>query len=57
MSNTIRRSGVLNKPKFMRCASPHSWTFNPDRAPPERSDAMISAAHRQKVNGDTSMRP
>ena len=29
-SNACRRSGEANAPKFVRCASPHSCTLNPD---------------------------
>ena len=57
MSNSIRRSGEPNRPKFDRWASPHSCTVTPDRGVPARSAAMIAAAPRKNVNGDTSIRP
>ena len=43
MSNSIRRSGEPNRPKFDRCASPHSCTVTPDTGVAARSAAMISA--------------
>ena len=46
MSNSIRRSGVPNRPKFDRWASPQSCTVTPDRGVAARSAAMISAAPR-----------
>ena len=46
MSKIIRRSGVPNRPKFDRCASPHNCTVTPDTGVAARSDAMISAAPR-----------
>ena len=46
MSNSIRRSGVPNRPKFDRWASPHSCTVIPDTGVAARSVAMISAAPR-----------
>ncbi len=45
-SNTNRRSGDANTPKFDRCASPHSWLVNPAVGVPARSVAMIFAAPR-----------
>ena len=45
-SNTSRRSGEANTPKFDRCASPQHCTVSPDRGVAARSLAMISAAPR-----------
>jgi hypothetical protein len=45
-SNSSRRSGEANAPKFDRCASPHSCTFRPAVGVPSRSAAMILAAPR-----------
>ena len=45
-SNSSVRSGDANTPKFERCASPHSWTFNPAVGVSLRSVAMIFAAPR-----------
>ena len=45
-SNTSRRSGDANTPKFDRCASPQHCTVNPDRGVDARSFAMIIAAPR-----------
>jgi hypothetical protein len=56
-SNTSRRSGEPNTPKFDRCASPQDCTWNPERGIPARSAAMIRAAPRKNVNGETSIRP
>ena len=57
MSNINCRSGEANTPKLDRCASPQDWTFRPERAVAARSAAMISAAPRKNVNGDTNIRP
>jgi hypothetical protein len=46
MSNSMRRSGVPNRPKFDRWASPHSCTVIPVTGVAARSAAMISAAPR-----------
>ena len=45
-SNTSRRSGEANTPKFDRCASPQDCTVSPDRGVDARSSAMIIAAPR-----------
>ena len=45
-SNTRRRSGEANTPKFDRCASPQHWTVSPERGVAARSLAMIAAAPR-----------
>ena len=45
-SNTSRRSGEANTPKFDRCASPQHCTVSPERGVAARSLAMISAAPR-----------
>jgi hypothetical protein len=45
-SNSSRRSGEANKPKFDRCASPQSWAARPAVGVPSRSAAMILAAPR-----------
>ncbi len=45
-SNTSRRSGEANTPKFDRCASPQHCTVSPDRGVALRSLAMIIAAPR-----------
>ena len=45
-SNTSRRSGDPNTPKFDRCASPQHCTVSPDRGVAPRSWAMIRAAPR-----------
>jgi hypothetical protein len=55
--NSMRRSGVPKTPKFIRWASPHTCVVMPERGVPARSDAMMSAAPRKKVNADTSIRP
>ena len=57
MENTRFRSGVPKTPKFERWASPQSCTWNPERGVAARSEAMISAPPRKKVNGETSIRP
>ena len=57
MSNSSLRSGEPNTPKFDRWASPQSCTLMPDRGVDSRSAAMISAAPRKNVNGETSIRP
>ena len=57
MSNSILRSGVPNSPKFDRWASPQSWTVTPERGVCARSAAMMVAAPRKNVSGETSMRP
>jgi len=46
MSKIICRSGVPNRPKFDRWASPHSCTVTPETGVAARSVAMISAAPR-----------
>ena len=56
-SKTSWRSGDPKTPKFERCASPQIWAVRPDDGVVERSDAMIRAAPRKKVKGETSMRP
>ena len=56
-SKTSWRSGEPNTPKFERWASPQIWAVRPERGVVERSDAMIRAAPRKKVNGETSIRP
>ena len=45
-SNSSRRSGEANAPKFDRWASPHSWACNPATGVSFRSVAMIFAAPR-----------
>ncbi len=45
-SNTSRRSGAANNPKFDRCASPHSWACSPELGLAARSAAISSAAPR-----------
>jgi hypothetical protein len=45
-SNSSRRSGEANAPKFDRCASPHSCTCRPAVGVPARSAAMMLAAPR-----------
>ncbi len=45
-SNSSRRSGDANIPKFDRCASPHSCTISPAVGVPARSEPMILAAPR-----------
>jgi len=45
-SNSSRRSGEANTPKFDRWASPHNWTPRPATGVPARSAAMILAAPR-----------
>jgi hypothetical protein len=45
-SNSNRRSGEANAPKFDRCASPHSCTSRPAVGVPCRSAAMTLAAPR-----------
>ena len=45
-SNSSRRSGEANAPKFDRWASPHSCTVRPARGVFFRSAAMILAAPR-----------
>ena len=57
MSKSMRRSGVPKRPKFDRCASPHSCTVTPDTGVGARSAAMIVAAPRKKVKGERSIRP
>ena len=57
MSNINFRSGDAKTPKFDRWASPQSWTVIPARGVGARSAAMISAAPRKNVNGETSIRP
>ena len=57
MSNISFRSGEPNTPKFDRCASPQSCTLMSDRGVAARSAAMISAAPRKNVNGESSIRP
>ena len=44
-------------PKFVRCASPHSWACSPVRGPAARSAAIRYAPPRKNANGETSMRP
>jgi len=39
-------TGLAEKPKFARCASPHSWTVTPERGSFARSWAMSGAAPR-----------
>ena len=56
-SKTSWRSGEPKTPKLERWASPQVWATSPERGVVERSDAMISAAPRKKVKGETSMRP
>ena len=56
-SKTSWRSGDPKTPKLERWASPQIWAVSPERGVVERSDAMISAAPRKKVNGETSIRP
>ena len=51
------RSGEANSPKLDRWASPQTWALRPDRGVVAKSEAMISAAPRKKVNGETSIRP
>ena len=51
------RSGVPNTPKLERCASPQSWAVRPEHGVVERSEAMMRAAPRKKVKGETSIRP
>ena len=46
MSNTRRRSGDANTPKFDRCASPQHCTVSPERGVAAKSLAMINAAPR-----------
>src|SRR5690348_7097214 len=46
MSKIICRSGVPNRPKLDRCASPHNCTVTPDTGVAARSEAMISAPPR-----------
>ena len=55
--NTSLRSGAAKMPKFVRCASPHSWACSPVRGPAARSAAIRYAPPRKNANGDTSMRP
>ena len=57
MSNTSRRSGAANAPKFNRCASPHNYTLKSVLVERARSAAIRYAAPRQNVNGETSIRP
>ncbi len=57
MSNISWRSGEPNTPKLDRWASPQHCTVMPESGVAARSDAMIRAAPRKKVNGETSMRP
>jgi hypothetical protein len=45
-SNSSRRSGDANAPKFDRCASPHSWASSPATGVSLRSAVMIAAAYR-----------
>ena len=45
-SNTSRRSGEANTPKFDRWASPHSCASSPAAGVPARSAAMTLAAPR-----------
>ena len=52
-----RASGAANPPKFDRCASPHIWARSPLTGVAARSAAMIAAAPRKNVNGETSIRP
>src|ERR1700728_4655204 len=56
-SKTSCRSGDPKTPKFDRWASPQIWAVRPDVGVVERSDAMIRAAPRKKVKGETSIRP
>ena len=56
-SKTSWRSGEPNTPKLERWASPQIWAESLERGVVERSDAMISAAPRKKVNGVASIRP
>ena len=46
MSNTIRRSGDANTPKFDRCASPQHCTRSPEVGVVERSCVITLAAPR-----------
>ena len=47
LTSKIRwRSGVPKMPKFERCASPQSWTVNPEAGVDARSAAIESAAPR-----------
>jgi len=46
MSNIICRSGVPNRPKFDRWASPHNCTVTPLTGVVAKSAAMISAPPR-----------
>ena len=55
MSNSIRRSGVPNRPKFDRWASPHSCTVTPECGVVARSAAMTNAAPQYKVKGEISI--
>ena len=45
-SNSSRRSGEANAPKFDRWASPHSWVVSPATGVAARSAAMIAAPPR-----------
>ncbi len=56
-SKTSWRSGEAKTPKFDRWASPQIWAVRPEVGVVERSDAMMRAAPRKKVKGDTSIRP
>ena len=56
-SNIIARSGEANSPKLLRWASPQICVVRPERGVVARSDAMIRAAPRKNVKGETSMRP
>ena len=56
-SNTSRRSGLAKTPKLARCASPHSWTFEPISGVSARSLAMTAADPRRNANGEASIRP
>ena len=51
------RSGAAKTPKFMMCASPQSCTRSPEEGVAARSAAIVRAAPRKKVKGETDMRP
>jgi hypothetical protein len=57
MSNSRRRSGEPNSPKFDRWASPHSCTVTPVFGVDARSEAMIRDPPRKNENGEAAIRP
>ncbi|MNT89583.1 hypothetical protein D3C72_2303370 [compost metagenome] len=57
MSKIRLRSGVANKPKFIRWQSPQAWTWMPVVGVAARSWAINPAEPRKKVKGLRSMRP